>query len=348
MRKSLSLSILTLITAIGLTGCASSTPVSQPAQTEAKVEQSAAVQEREKVRMASWSKPIAEQSNLYLAEEKGWFEEAGLEFEYIPGAGGGDAVKNIVAGNADIAFANVEAVLLAAEKGEKLKIIYNIYPENVFNLVSLKESNIASIEDLKGKNVGVYSLSSGTYQNLKVLLSSAGMTENDVTIIEAGVLNFGPLMNKQVDATAATDTGLYDAKQKGLGDVNVMEVKEVLNTPSDVFVVTEKTFNEKKEMLIKFLQVYRDSVKYTMEHPEEAAKVAVQAAIDGKDEARNLEIIKIRNAVSMNEEMKEKGLGWLNADILKEVEETYVNMGLLKGPVHIENMLTNEWVEQLK
>jgi NitT/TauT family transport system substrate-binding protein len=314
---------------------------------EATPEKENAAAKVEQIKMASWSKPIVEQSNLYLAEEKGWFEEAGIDFEYVPGAGGGDAVKNIIAGNADIAFANVEAVLLAAEKGENLKVIYNIYPENVFNVVSLKENAIESVEDLKGKDIGVYSFTSGTYQNLQVLLTSAGMTEEDVNVIETGVLNFGPLMNNQVEATAATDTGLYDAKQKGLGDVNVFEVKDVLNTPSDVFVVTEDTFNEKRDALVKFLQVYRDSAKYMMDHPEEAAKAAVDTAIDGQNEVRNVEIIKIRNATAINEEMKEKGLGWLNVDILKEVEETYVDMGLLEGSVGIEEIVTNELVKEL-
>lgn len=302
----------------------------------------------EKLRMASWSPAIVEQSNLYLAEEKGWFADAGITFEYIPGKGGGDAVKNIIAGNADIAFANVEAVLQAAETGEKLKIIYNIYPENVFNLVSLKENNINKIEDLRGKDVGVYSMSSGTYDNLKVLLYSAGMTEDDVNIVAAGVLNFGPLMNNQVVATAATDTGLYDAKQNGLGDVHVMDVKEVLNTPSDVFVVTEEVFNQKRDLLINFLQVYRDSVQYTMENPEEAAEIATRFAVDGKDKSRNVEIIKVRNQTSVSSQMKEKGLGWLDVDILKEVEATYVDMGLIQSPVRIEDMVTNELVEELE
>jgi NitT/TauT family transport system substrate-binding protein len=304
--------------------------------------------ELEQIKMASWSKPIVEQSNLYIAEEKGWFKDAGIDFEYVPGAGGGDAVKNIIAGNADIAFANVEAVLLAAEKGNNLKIIYNIYPHNVFNVVSLKGNGIQHVKDLKGKDIGVYSFTSGTYQNLKVLLSSTGMTEDDVNIIETGVLNFGPLMNNQVAATAATDTGLYDAKQKGLGEVNVFEVKDVLNTPSDVFVVTEETLKEKRETLVKFLKVYHDSVKYTMDHPEEAAKAAVGKAIDGQDEKRNIEIIKIRNATSVNEEMKEKGLGWLNVDVLNKVEQTYVDMGLLERHVGVQDMVTNELVDELK
>ncbi|GAE26959.1 hydroxymethylpyrimidine ABC transporter [Halalkalibacter wakoensis JCM 9140] len=303
--------------------------------------------ELEKIRMASWSQPITEQANLYLAEERGWFEEAAIDFEFIPGAGGGDAVRNIIAGNADIAFANVEAVLLALEQGEDLRIIYNIYPENVFNLISLKESNITSVEDLRGQDVGIYSRSSGTYQNLLVLLHQAGMTEDDVNLIETGVLNFGPLMNKQVVATAATDTGLFDAQRNELGEVDVIEVKDVLNTPADVFVVTEKTFQERKEALVRFLQVYRDSVAYTMEHPEEAAEVAVGAAIDGQDVERNIEIITIRNNTSTNEEIAEKGLGWLNLDILQEVEQTYYDLGLLSERVHVETITTNELVEQL-
>jgi NitT/TauT family transport system substrate-binding protein len=310
---------------------------------------SAGNEEPEKLRMASWSKPIVEQSALYVAKKKGMFEQAGIDFEYIPGAGGGDAVKNIVSGNADIAFANVEAVLLAAEKGEKLKVIYNIYPENVFNVVSLKDSGITKAEHLRGKKIGVYSLSSGTYHNLQVLLHSVGMTEKDVTVIPVGLLNFAPLMEGEVDATAATDTGLFDAGRKGLGDVNVMKVSEVLNTPADVFVVTEQTFKEKRDLLVKFLQVYRDSVKFTTEHPEDAAGIAAEEAIDGKlGVERNVEIIKIRNQTSTNEEMRDKGLGWLNLDQFKKVERTFVQMGFLKGRVDIENMVTNELVEELK
>lgn len=321
-----------------LTACASSNDATE------KNEQL----EMTKIRMASWSQAIVEQSNLYVADEKGWFRDAGLEFESIPGAGGGDAIRNILSGNADIAFANVEAVLLALEQGEDLRIIYNIYPENVFNLVSLKESNIRNIEDLRGKDVGVYSRASGTYHNLLVLLHQAGMTEDDVNIVEAGVLNFGPLMNKQVVATAATDTGLFDAQQKGLGEVNVIEVKDVLNTPSDVFVVTGEVFEKRREELIRFLQVYRDSIRYTMEHPEEAAEIAAKAAIDGQDLERNVEIIKLRNQSSVNEMTEENGLGWLDIEILKQVEETYYELGILKERVNIEQFATNELVEQLK
>src|SRR5690625_2576883 len=187
--------------------------------------------EKDSVRLASWSQPISEQINLLVDAEKHFFQENNLDITFIPGAGGGDAIKNILTGKADIAFTDPGSLFGALDKGEKLKVIYNIYPQNVFNVVSLKEKNITKPEDLKGKTIGEYSLSSGTRQKLLILLHQVGLTEADVNIVETGILNFAPLIQGQVDATAATDTGLFLGKQKGLSDVNVMEVKDVLNFP---------------------------------------------------------------------------------------------------------------------
>jgi NitT/TauT family transport system substrate-binding protein len=109
----------------------------------------------------------------------------------------------------------------------------------VFNVVSLRKSGIRKPADLKGKRIGVYSLSSGTRQNLQVLLHLAGLKESDVEVVVTGLLNFAPLLQGQVDATAATDTGPAGRARRGLVDVDVMEVGKVLNVSSDLFVVRE-------------------------------------------------------------------------------------------------------------
>ncbi|MFB0898276.1 MAG: ABC transporter substrate-binding protein, partial [Polaromonas sp.] len=177
-----------------------------------------------------------------VEEDKGFFKARGIELGYVPGAGGGDALRNLLSKQADIAFTDPGSFFAALDKGEKLRAIYDIYPQNVFNVVSLKSANISKPADLKGKRIGVYSLPSGTRQNLQVLLHQAGLSESDVTVVVTGLLNFAPLMQGQVDATAATDTGLLVGKQRGLGEVNVMEVKNHLNISSDFFVVREETY----------------------------------------------------------------------------------------------------------
>ncbi|MDH3599984.1 MAG: ABC transporter substrate-binding protein, partial [Candidatus Tectomicrobia bacterium] len=107
------------------------------------------------IRMSCWSQPLSEQTHVFAAKEFGWFREVGLDFTFVPGKGGGAAVKHLLAGNADIAFANIEPLLFAVEKGAKLKAVYNIYPQNVFNVVSPKDKNITTPKELKGKKIGV-------------------------------------------------------------------------------------------------------------------------------------------------------------------------------------------------
>lgn len=330
--KNKNLFALLLSAAVFMTACGAQEQKTEAPKTE----------ETDILRVASWSQPITEQTNLLVDEEKGFFKENGLDVTVIPGAGGGDAIKNILSGQADVAFTDPGSLYFALDKGEKLKVMYNVYPQNVFNIVSLKEKNITKPEDLKGKTIGVYSLSSGTHQNLLVMLNQVGLSEKDVNIVETGLLNFAPLMQGQVDATAATDTGLVVGKQKGLGDVNVLEVKDYLNIPSDVFVVTEKTFEEKKDELEKFLKAYQTSAQWMIDNPEEAASLAKEYAIDGKNEEQNLEIIKLRNASSISELTEEQGLGALDAAILQQGADTYQKLGLVENKLNMEEVVAEE------
>jgi NitT/TauT family transport system substrate-binding protein len=278
----------------------------------------------DKVVVAGWSKPITEITNLLVEEDKGFFKARGIELGYVPGAGGGDALRNLLSGQADVAFTDPGSFFTALDKGEKLRAIYDIYPQNVFNVVSLKSQNILKPADLKGKRIGVYSLSSGTRQNLQVLLHQAGLTEG------------------QVDATAATDTGLLVGRQKGLGGVNVMEIKNHLNISSDFFVVREDTYQQKKEVLKRFLRAYQDSAQWMMQSPEEAAKLAVKHAIDGQNVSINLDIIRLRNEASVSATTDQRGLGAFDMVSLQKGAKAYKAFGVIQRDIKINDVVSQD------
>ncbi|MFL2541384.1 MAG: ABC transporter substrate-binding protein [Candidatus Latescibacterota bacterium] len=296
------------------------------------------------VRIAGWSKPISEITNILAEPDKGFFKTKNIEMKYVPGAGGGSAIRNMLSGAADVAFTDPASFYQALDKGEKLVAIYNIYPQNVFNVVSPVERGIKNPEDLKGKKIGVYSLSSGTRQNLQVLLHQAGLSEKDVTIKVTGLLNFAPVIQGQVDATAATDTGLFVGKLKGLGDVNVINVADSLNVPSDMFVVTETYYTANKPLLKRFLAAYRDSAAWMIAEPEEAAKIAITRSINGRNEAVNLAIIKIRNISSQSETTKSKGLGHFDIDLLQKGAETFKGLGLIKADLDMSDLIKSDLI----
>ena len=291
-----------------------------------------------KIRLAGWSKPISEITNILAEPDKGFFKAHGVDLSYLPGAGGGDAIRNMLAGQADVAFTDPGSFFMALDKGERLVAIYDIYPQNVFNVVSLKTAGIHKPADLKGKKIGVYSLASGTRQNLLVMLHQAGLKESDVTIVVTGLLNFAPLMQGQVDATAATDTGLAVGLRKGMADVNVMQVRDTLNISSDMFVVREETLREKKELLKAFLKGYRDSAAWMMAHADEAATLAGKRAIDGTNRDINLEIIKLRNASSMPVQAK-AALGSFDLAALQKGADTYRALGMIQKQIKVSEVV---------
>ena len=298
----------------------------------------------DKMTVAGWSKPISEITNLLAEPDKGFFKAEGIELGYVPGTGGGSAIRNMLTGKADLAFTDPASFYLALDKGENLVAIYNIYPQNVFNVVAPKLSGITKPQDLKGKRIGVYSLSSGTRQNLQVLLHQVGLKESDVTIQVTGLLNFGPVMQGQVDATAATDTGLYVGELRGLKDFNVIEVRDYLNVPSDMFVVTREMYDTKKSVLARFLSAYRDSAAWMIAEPEEAARIAVTRAINGRDEKVNLAIIKLRNLSTVSETTKAKGLGHFDVDLLEKGARTFLELGLIKKPIDIDTVVKSDLI----
>lgn len=301
-------------------------------------------QSMDTVRIAGWSKPISEITNILAEPDKGFFRANNIEMKYVPGAGGGSAIRNMLSGAADVAFTDPASFYQALDKGEKLVAIYNIYPQNVFNVVSPTERGIKKPEDLKGKKIGVYSLSSGTRQNLQVLLHQVGLSEKDVTITVTGLLNFAPVIQGQVDATAATDTGLFVGKLKGLGDVNVINVADSLNVPSDMFVVTETYYMANKPLLKRFLAAYRDSAAWMIAEPEEAANIAITRSINGRDEAVNLAIIKIRNISAQSETTRLKGLGHFDIDLLQRGAKTFKDLGLIKADLDMNGFIKTDLI----
>lgn len=293
-----------------------------------------------RVRLAGWSKPISEITNILAEPDKGFFKARGVELSYLPGAGGGDAIRNLLSGQADVAFTDPGSFFMALDKGAKLVAIYDIYPQNVFNVVSLKSSGIRKPADLKGKKIGVYSLSSGTRQNLLVLLHQAGLKESDVQIVVTGLLNFAPLMQGQVDATAATDTGLAVGLRKGIGAVDVMPVRDHLNMSSDLFVVREESLRDNQALLRAFLQGYRDSAAWMMAHPQEAAELAGKRAIDGTQRDINLEVIRLRNAASLpGGKDAAARLGSFDLAALQRGADAYQALGLVQRRIKVSEVV---------
>lgn len=300
------------------------------------------------VRMAVWSPRLAEETNVYVSEERGFFKDEGIEMTWVPGLGSGAALRNVIAGNADIGFVGPEAIYFAADKGEKIKAIYNIYPQNAFNVFALKKYNITKPSDLIGKKVGVISMESGTRYNLETLLAVSSIKRSDIEMVAVGLNPAPAIQSDQIHAMAMTDSLLHNLQARGLGAVDVIWCRDYINLPTDIFTIMEKDFRPKRDLWKRFLRAYKKGVEWTIKNPEDAVPYCVKHCIDTKDPKLILDHIKIRVlGSSQSPTTRQKGLGWFDLPVLKQGAEVYRKAGLVKNPLDVESIFTNELVAEL-
>jgi NitT/TauT family transport system substrate-binding protein len=90
----------------------------------------------------------------FVALEKGYYRDAGLEVDIVRGQGSADAVKQIGAGSAQVRFAEAASVILGrASDGVPVKTIAEIYAKPPHAIFTFEGSGITKPADLEGRTI---------------------------------------------------------------------------------------------------------------------------------------------------------------------------------------------------
>jgi NitT/TauT family transport system substrate-binding protein len=91
---------------------------------------------------------------FFVAQEKGYYREAGLNVSIVRGQGSADAIKKVAAGSAQVGFADAASLVLARANDEVpvklLSIVYQQPPQAIF---ALESSGIRTAQDLVGRKI---------------------------------------------------------------------------------------------------------------------------------------------------------------------------------------------------
>ena len=165
---------------------------------------------RSRVRLAVGSKPgNIVYLQIDLARALGYFSDEGLDvrFEYFDG--GTDSANALASGRAEFSGNAIAGAIRLRAEGKDLRMVASFTSLPTVTLVIRRElrPQIRSIQDLKGRRIGVTAIGAGTHQLAASILKKAGYSLSDVQIVPVG--SGTPLINamklKQIDAAMATD-----------------------------------------------------------------------------------------------------------------------------------------------
>ena len=147
------------------------------------------------VRYAPWA----------IAKQNGYFAKEGLDIDLPLTKGSLIVIQQLINGNAAYGMLPPDAVTIANSKGSNLKFFYSFTTKNPFPLAVLEDSTVKSLDDLRGKKIGVFSLSAVQFYITQAIMKSRGMDKDkDYTLIDvgSGPAALAALQRGDVDALA--------------------------------------------------------------------------------------------------------------------------------------------------
>jgi len=223
----------------------------------------------------------AQFAGYYVAKDKGFYEEEGLNVTILPGGPDVAPTQVIAGGGADVVVDWMPSALAAREKGLALVNIAQPFKSSGMMLTCLKESGVATPADFKGKTLGVW-FGGNEYPFLNWMNKLGLKTDGtDVTVLKQG-FNVDPLLQKQAACISTMTYNEYwqviDAGVKPEDLITFKYEDEGGATLEDGLYVMEDKLADPafEDKMVRFVRASMKGWKWAEENSDEAAMIVLE------------------------------------------------------------------------
>lgn len=221
---------------------------------------------------------------IIIAEERGYFAEADLEVEVIAPADPSAPPKTVAAGQADLAISYQPQLHLQVAEGLPLLRVGTLIATPLNCLAVLADGPVQQVADLAGKKVG-FSVAGVEEALLKQLLSPAGLTLDDIELINVNFSLSPALMSGQVDAVIGAYRNFELTQMDIEGVPGRCLYLEELGIPAFdelIYIANADTLDAEK--IARFLTATERAIQYIVNNPDSAWETFSGTARELQDE----------------------------------------------------------------
>lgn len=292
--------------------------------------------------------PLADHAPFYLARDRGYFADEGIDLTIVRGQGSSDAAQKVDLGQAQFGISDTPTVLTAISKDADLMIVGMVFDKAANNLFFRKSEGIETPADLPGKKIAAPPGDSHRFL-WPAFANLNGIDPDSVTLV-----NVKP-EGKQAIVASGQVAGAFDlytnkavwdkVLEDDLGNMLFADFGVALYGHS--YITHKDVIASDPELVKGFLRAtYKGWVDTFNER--DAAIDALAAKVDGIDKEvyrANLDLIL---DLVITERSREYGMGWILPERMTETIKLTAAGGGLGRDLNVEDVFTNDYNSKVK
>jgi NitT/TauT family transport system substrate-binding protein len=285
---------------------------------------------------------------FFVALEKGFWTEEGVDVEIVRGYGSADAVEKVASGSTTIGFGDTGSLVVGRSEGVDVKLIGMLLGLPPHSVIYRMDSPINTPADLEGKKIGA-AAGDSVRRVFPAFAEIAGFDVNKVEFVTIGYEVYNAeLLSGRIDGLAeyyAAKPNYDRVAAENDVELGILQFSDYgLDIYSNGFLAKESFVEENPDQVRAFLKgVYRGFV-YAYEHPDEAVDIMLKYAPTLERDVIEAQFLLDKRSV-LNEEVLANGYGYISADKMKRtIDVISVAYELTDNVPTPEDMYTNEFL----
>ena len=285
--------------------------------------------------------PNTNHTGLYVAIEKDYYKQAGLDVKLVQSTEGGTS-QLVAAGKGDFGISYQEELTTARSENIPVVALACIIQHNTSGFAAPVSKNIKSPKDFEGKTYGGWG-SPLESAMLKYLMDKDQVDFSKLKVVNVGSADFFTSIQSNVDFAWIYYgwTGI-EAEQKKI-PLDFIELKDqdpALDFYSPIIISSESMIAQKPELVEKFMHATSQGYQYAIKHPTEAGQILIKNVPE-----INKELVMASQAyLSPRYQNDAPRWGEMKPVVWKNFADFMVANGLIKQNIDPDKAFTNKFL----
>jgi NitT/TauT family transport system substrate-binding protein len=280
--------------------------------------------------------PSGSHSPFFLAVQKGWYKEAGVDVEILDGRGSAQTISLVAAGQDDVGYTDLTALTIAKVKGIPVKAIAALIRTSGQGVIVHRNANLSKPEDFRGKEI-IYNNAGAAEQALFAgFLATAGMKASDVKLVGVDSASKEAAILSEKGDAAVAPLPYLQALLEGKREFKHIKFSDFGQRLLDIGLIANETvMKEKPQALKAFLAVTAKAYAYALDgHMGESVDAMIAMRQDAKiNREQAINYLRYNEPLMGSPSTVGKPIGYMSAQNWEDMVENLVKVGLMPAGV---------------